>query len=137
MLRGEIMRLPQMTTRRWMVAVAVAGLILGGIAGHDRLKRRRVLFLNLARTHFLREVACHQEANLYHALEEDLGGGTAYEDVYRRDYRKRRKENAIQRTRYHRAMAGKYRRAAESPWLSVEPDTPEPDNPFRLDPDQV
>jgi len=26
------MRLPRMTTRRWMVAVAVAGLLLGGLA---------------------------------------------------------------------------------------------------------
>lgn len=27
---------------------------------------------------------------------------------------------------YHRAMAEKYRRAAECPWLPVEPDPPEP-----------
>ena len=131
------MRSPRMTTRRWMVAVAVVGLIMGGIVGHDRLKRRRGHLLNLARTHLLREVACHNEANLYHALEENLRGEATYEDVYRRDYRKGRKENAIQRTRYHRAMVGKYRRAARYPWLPVESDPPEPDNPFRLDPEQV
>ena len=131
------MRSPRMTTRRWMVAVAVVGLIMGGIVGHERLKRRRGLLLNLARAHFLREMACHQEANLYHALEQNLRGATGYESVYRRNYRKRRKENAIQRTRYHRSLVSKYRRAARYPWLPVESDPPEPENSFALDPEHV
>ncbi len=34
------MRLPRMTTRRWMVVVMVVGLVMGGIIGGIRLKRR-------------------------------------------------------------------------------------------------
>jgi hypothetical protein len=32
------MRLPRMTTRRWMVAVAIAGLVLGFVARRSRLE---------------------------------------------------------------------------------------------------
>jgi hypothetical protein len=41
------MRLPRMTTRRWMVAVAVVGLLMGGY----RLKQRHDDFLSRAQYH--------------------------------------------------------------------------------------
>jgi hypothetical protein len=42
------MGLPRMTTRRWMIAVAVVGLLLGAIVGGRRLKQRRDYYLQLA-----------------------------------------------------------------------------------------
>ena len=41
------MRLPRMTTRRWMVAVLVVGLVLGIVA----IVRRQILFRQLAVYH--------------------------------------------------------------------------------------
>ena len=52
------MRLPRMTTRRWMVAVAVVGLAMSGIMGGVRLKRRRDSFLGRLRYHALIERMC-------------------------------------------------------------------------------
>ena len=51
------MRLPRMTIRRWMIAVAIVGLLLGGAMGADRLKRRRDIFLQRAEVHELLEAA--------------------------------------------------------------------------------
>ena len=45
------MRFPRMTTRRWMVAVAVVALVMGEIVGGVRLTRRRDLFVRLAQFH--------------------------------------------------------------------------------------
>jgi putative exporter of polyketide antibiotics len=45
------MRLPRMTIRRWMVVVAVVGLVMGGMIGGYRLKRRRDGFVIRVRYH--------------------------------------------------------------------------------------
>ena len=42
------MRRSRMTTRRWMVAAAVVGLLLGAIVGGRRLKQRRDYYLQQA-----------------------------------------------------------------------------------------
>ena len=42
------MRLPRMTTRRWMVVVALVGLLMGGAIGGIRLKQRHDYFLSWA-----------------------------------------------------------------------------------------
>ncbi len=42
------MRLPRMTTRRWMVTVAAIGLVIGAAI---LLKQRRDYFLTLAQSH--------------------------------------------------------------------------------------
>jgi hypothetical protein len=42
------MRLSRMTTRRWMIAVAAIGLLLGVVVGGRRLKRRRDYYLQQA-----------------------------------------------------------------------------------------
>ena len=54
------MRLPRMTTRRWMIAVLVFGLGMGAMVGGVRLKRRRDSFLARARFHALTEAACRE-----------------------------------------------------------------------------
>jgi hypothetical protein len=45
------MRFPRMTTRRWMIVVAVVGLVLGMAIAGLRLHRRRELFLVLTKYH--------------------------------------------------------------------------------------
>jgi len=42
------MRRSRMTTRRWMIAVAVVGLLLGVVVGGRRLKQRRDYYLQQA-----------------------------------------------------------------------------------------
>jgi hypothetical protein len=87
-----------MTTRRWMIAVAVVGLAMGG----DRLERRRDDFLVLAQ---------------YHAAEE----------AFRRGVGRRVRHPLLPRMIEHAAaLARKYRHAARHPWLPVAPDRPEP-----------
>lgn len=46
------MRLPRMTTRRWIVVVTVIGLMIGGgVQLEVWLKQRRDYFLSLAESH--------------------------------------------------------------------------------------
>ncbi len=51
---------PRMTTRRWMIAVAVVALAMGGFVGGVRLKRRRDAFLARIRFHEPTEVSCRE-----------------------------------------------------------------------------
>jgi hypothetical protein len=99
------MRLPRMTTRRWMIAVLVFGLGMGAIVGGDQLKRRRNYFLYRAR---------------FHALTVDVWKEAGWPALDPSD------RPIIE---YDAAMARKYWRAARYPWLPVEPDPPDPD-PF-------
>jgi hypothetical protein len=50
-LESPAMRLPRMTTRQWMIAVAIVGVLLGGIDGAQRLRRRRDEFADRAQWH--------------------------------------------------------------------------------------
>ena len=43
-IQARAMRLPRMTTRRWMIAVAVVALLIGGSIGGYRLKKWHDLF---------------------------------------------------------------------------------------------
>ena len=136
------MRLPRMTTRRWMVAVAVMGLLMGGVVGGVRLKRRHDYFLNLVEFHvqlerqyvpwecaarnslqqsdltlnFL-EAARHAESN------DGVELGILRPAV---EWERQSATRFAQAIAYHAAMARKYRHAARYPWLPVEPDPPEP-----------
>jgi hypothetical protein len=114
------MRLPRMTTRRWMVAVVMIGLMIGGGVW---LKQRRHYFLSLAQSH-QKEVASSTARG--QALKSRLSttSGMSDEDIMHlyRDYTR-----MMDRADHHAAMARKYERAARYPWLLVEPDPPEPD----------
>ena len=97
------MRMPRMTTRRWLIAVLVLGLGMGAMVGGVRLKRRRDSFLARARFHAQTEAACREAGR----PAPDPSDWPIIE--------------------YDAAMARKYRRAARYPWLPVEPDPPDPD----------
>jgi hypothetical protein len=99
------MRLPRMTTRRWMVVVAAAGFVLGA----RRLADRRAYFLTRAEVEADRAA---DYANDRACLREEYDGPGMY-DRFRDHYL---------------GLARKYRIAARRPWLPVEPD-PEPPRP--------
>ena len=91
------MRLPRMTTRRWMIIMVVIAL-----------------HLEVAMT-LRRAVYFHQKA-----VEHELG------EKALRTIPIPRYDPLWRRVDYHAHLKEKYRRAARSPWLSVEPDPPEP-----------
>jgi hypothetical protein len=93
------MRLPRMTTRRWMIAVAIVGLILGAVSTH-----RSFRLWNTADAHWER------------SLSFRVVGTNQHPDLSRRH----------RRYEYHLWLAVKYAEAARYPWLPVEPDPPEP-----------
>jgi hypothetical protein len=115
------MRLPRMTTRRWMVAVAVAviGLTIGGGV---LLKQRRDYFLSLAQSH-QKELASSTARGK--ALKSRIGSasGMTIEELMHldRDYHR-----MTDRADHHASLVRKYEHAARYPWLPVEPDPPEP-----------
>jgi Tfp pilus assembly protein PilE len=83
------MRLPRMTIRRWMVAVALIA-VLSAIG--VELWRRSLAYSRLADLYFGRAAIWSDTKK----IERDM------------------------------ALSERYRRAARSPWLPVEPDPPEP-----------
>jgi hypothetical protein len=89
-----------MTTRRWMIAVTVVALLMGGPIEGVRLLRRHRTF--------------RRRADVHEILEE---------------HRRLHGREQFDRTRladYHAAITRKYRRAARCPWLPVEPDPAAP-----------
>ena len=99
-----------MTTRRWMVAVAIVGLSLAFLIAMDR----RVAYL--ARTAEYHE---KQAALAGRGHEEFSRGGLI------RAFPPAAHETRVME--FHRRLAEKYRKAAIHPWLPVAPDLPEPD----------
>jgi hypothetical protein len=117
------MRLPRMTTRRWMVVVAVVAMALGGYFYAVTLKRSRDNYLEMARLYsgfeaYAREILARGELPYLHIERED--GRHSPED--QRDFR----EAMLREIDHYAALARKYERAARYPWLPVEPDLPEP-----------
>jgi hypothetical protein len=99
------MRVPRMTTRRWMIAAAVVAVMLAP---------------DIAAALFRRHLALRQRA-AYHEEIEKLAKAAAQV-----------RANAAIRDR-HARLKEKYWRAARYPWLPVEPDPPEPEKPFSLE----
>jgi hypothetical protein len=134
-----------MTTRRWMIAVVIVGLAMGGI----QLTRRHIYFLFRVRFHTEAEALFRSSRDKtisilrsteeqQRSIEEEqragvtdffagFGGTNAIETLkaeqlfWRKDLAQ--EDQAIP---YHAAMARKYRHAARYPWLPVEPDPPNP-----------
>jgi hypothetical protein len=98
------MRLPRMTTRRWMIAVVLAALLLGAV---------RLLMLSAA----YRTKAGRYQLELLGTTPILMGPNGSHSRGYR----------PSARTRWAEKMGEKYLRASRFPWLPVEPDPPEPD----------
>ena len=113
------MRLPRMTTRRWMIAVAVVGLLMGGAIGGVRLKRRHDFFLARVRQH-------DQEEARFRSWEQNLASAMESLPSSPRDPFLLRWERVRLHAAYHKELKNKYEHAARYPWLPVEPDPPMP-----------
>jgi hypothetical protein len=99
------MRLPRMTTRRWMILVAVLGVVMGVIAYAVRLARLRDYYFN--------------QSLIFHVLAEDAEPSSPREaERLRRLWKKY--ENAARYPWLRVEPDPRY------PWLRVEPDPPEP-----------
>jgi hypothetical protein len=128
-----------------MVAVAVAGLLMGGIVGGFRLKRRHARFVSRLQFHAKWEQSWRREEipvrealrrrdQLMRLVEErrHLGYNSRPDVEKLRSMVEPQRQNAIRLSRmiaYHAAMARKYEDAARYAWLPVEPDPPEPEWP--------
>jgi hypothetical protein len=102
------MRPPGMTTRRWMIAVAVVGIVIG---------------VTIERRNRFRKIAADQQAQFRKLVSQGhliLFAGSSDDPIMRR-------------LEWHESMRLKYERAARYPWLSVDHDPPEPEKPFSLE----
>ena len=108
------MRLPRMTTRRWMVAVAVVGLLLF-------LEHRRRSFVSIAAYHESKTVFIESFSS--GSFREPVGSGSQPLEIqyFAPDGHVMTAED-LKVADWHEAMARKYRRAARYPWLPVERD---------------
>jgi hypothetical protein len=93
-----------MTTRRWMIAVAVVAVTFGAVA----IERRRVRLGEIADYHY--GMIRHLRSPNANTSSRRPGGTVP----------------SPRRLNYHDRMAKKYRLAASRPWLFVEPDPREP-----------
>ena len=100
------MRLPRMTTRRWMVAVAILAVTISV----ERTRRRWTFYREQAASHAASEAVCQGYADAFRGVsgEED------------------RVEQGDTLATYHALLRRKYEHAAAHPWESVPPDPPEP-----------
>ena len=131
-----------------MVAVAAAGVMLGGIV-HVWRKQRQRDFLALTTAHAQMVAAIGgRKVDLDHAVRDiasllderrtaqltivgqggtGLPGQSPLEIVKAELHRHQRESDRLARSiDYHTSLARNYERAALYPWLPVEPDPPEP-----------
>jgi hypothetical protein len=110
-----------MTTRRWMIAVAVVALLIGAGIQIDRRSKR---FAGLAASHANAAMKYFSTLMIFGGdpppLQEIEQYPPAAQGPVRHLYR------AKTLMVYHRALKAKYDRAAGYPWLPVEPDPPAP-----------
>jgi hypothetical protein len=95
------MRPPRMTTQRWMIAVAVVGIVLG---------------VTIDRRNRFRKIAAHHRAQFKKFASQAhfiLFSGSSDDPI-------------MLRLEWHESMRLKYERAARNFWLPVDPDPPPP-----------
>lgn len=140
------MRPPRMTTRRWLVLVAVIGLVSGAIVGGLRSKRRQEYFGSLAKRFAACESIC---LNALPPLDKFIEVNTQSVEILEKspdlnwpsppgpspleEIRGILREGLDDRASWERKSAHyarlkvKYEYAARFPWLPVGPDPPEPE----------
>jgi hypothetical protein len=114
------MRLARLTTRWWIAAIAVIGIVLGEGVGIYRLWRRHLDLTERARNHagMARWYGSYGPAVM--SLLEITRGSQEQADL------EHIRIILPLHIAYHEKLADKYRRGACYPWLLVEPDPPEP-----------
>ncbi|MFI5454394.1 MAG: hypothetical protein ACHRXM_03000 [Isosphaerales bacterium] len=105
------MRLLRMTTRDWMVIIAVLAILAGTVSGIWRIVRLRKAYQSLARKHW------HANINYDEVDDPDPAINPEGHRIYEYHARMRR---------YHNQLREKYQLASTRPWLPVDPDPPQP-----------
>jgi hypothetical protein len=127
------MRLPRMTTRRWMIAVAIVGLVLGGSLELVRLRRLsheyagRAINARRALANARMSSGWNHErwlAECRRIEESERKWTTGYPMSTGRPFRPSVARAYIA---YWEPIFSKYERAAAYPWLPLEPDPPRPE----------
>jgi hypothetical protein len=128
------MRWLAMSTRRWLIVVALSALVMGGFAYVRRLGDLRVIYRAQA-AQFARQEAWSKLseegarglADGYEAAARDEDAG-AKKPMFRAAADAMRKEVARSSAQagYFAAMKTKYERASEQPWRFLPPDPPLP-----------
>jgi hypothetical protein len=112
------MRLPRMTTRRWMALVAVAGVTLTGL----RFWQLRIDYQHRSEAYAANEEACRSNAEWSKMSASRLARSVGLEERVRAAGATREAEKTL--AEYYADLKVKYARAADRPWLSVPPDPP-------------
>jgi hypothetical protein len=131
-----------MTTREWMITVAIIGLLMGGLVGACRVAKLHDLAVSHHRYHMrmldwciVQETAVRDSSRIYDRItdlvERRRGGLDMLLGLMSSRPLVDADRPAVARLRritaYHAAMARKYEHLAHCPWLTVEPDPPEPE----------
>ena len=136
------MRMPRMTTRRWMIVVAIVGLLMSVRCPAQAKAEPPSVSSSISRAAggFRSEVGESRKTNLFGVPRADrrarearalqrsrarsisLGG-----PEIRLDQSRSNLARWTNRIAYYAAMTHKYQYAARYPWLPVEPDPPEPE----------
>ena len=122
------MRLPRMTTRRWMIAGAVVAVMLApDIAA--ALFRRHLRLRKRGDNHAKQEGVLTDRARHFEQLALKFADRKPGIVVQWRAYAACEAEIGA----WHARLEEKYRQAARYPWLAIEPDPPEPENPIKFE----
>jgi hypothetical protein len=105
------MRLPRMTTRRWIATVVISAALLGLFVEINRERKLASQYRLEARMHSLLESASN--GTVFHGT--GAAAGTYAHGVANPEL-----------AAYHAAMRRKYENAAARPWITIEPDPPPP-----------
>jgi hypothetical protein len=107
---------PRFRLRTLLVAVAVAAVVLGAVMMARRAGDRRARAIRHAKA----EAEARRHLDAYRGGRVELPRCLTLEEV--EALTSRIEESVV----FHAGMARKYERAAARPWLTVEPDPPEP-----------
>lgn len=128
-------RIPRMTTRRWIIAVAVVATFLGIRSGVERQRemyRQRAAGLDrdvlIAQVNLLEAknpgTGCVDVHILLHSLDHREAARVSVEEAADRHVAL---EGYRRRARHYERLRDKYQRAVRYPWLPVWPDRPLPE----------
>ena len=130
------MRLPRMTTRRWMIAAAVVGALawVGVTAWKIRRNflhyRNRIAYAKSMETEVARRLANAKAGLRYVEFAMSPKGKSLNEPPKTLPRRTANWTSLIalrkRQIAYYQQMQAKYERASRHPWLPVPPDPPEP-----------
>jgi hypothetical protein len=119
------MRLPRMTTRRWMIAVAAVAVMFAAAS----FFRRHLSLRERGDYHAKREGDLASRARGLGQIALDAAERIPETAAYWRAHAACEAEIGA----WHARLKEKYRHAARYPWLAIEPDPPEPVDPFNLE----